>query len=188
MLVVKYSRRRTAACAGISLRHRGFTLTEYTSRSAQEQPSSSTRYLVMRSENHWLASHQQHVRNMARVSPSLSVLRNLSLSACWRIGTSYDTTIHLIVALSSTTARSARVSRIPRDWTDDREKTIRSYNNQPILRIPIVAHREIFCRCFAVVTAPSCPFLETRSLSLPTFLSWLLLYHLPSSLVWTGLT
>lgn len=61
------------------LRHRGFTLTEYTSRNAQEQPSSSMRYLVMRGENHWLASHQQHVRNMARVSLSLSVLRNLSL-------------------------------------------------------------------------------------------------------------
>lgn len=97
------------------LRHRGFTLTEYTSRNAQEQPSSSMRYLVMRGENHWLASHQQHVRNMACISPSLSVLRNLSFSACWWTGTSYDTTIHIIIVFFATAARSARVFRASHD-------------------------------------------------------------------------
>ena len=109
---VMYLRRRFMQTR---LRHRGFTLTEYTSRNAQEQPSSSMRYLVMRGENHWLASHQQHVRNMACISPSLSVLRNLSFSACWWTGTSYDTTIHIIIVLFATAARYAHVFRASHD-------------------------------------------------------------------------
>lgn len=49
----------------------------------------------------------------------------------------------------------------------------------------ILTHREIFCHCFVVVTAPSCPFLETHSLSLPTFLPGC--FSTTSHPVWSGL-
>lgn len=142
----------------------------HTSRNAQEQPSSSTRYLMVRGENHWLASHRQHVRNIGtRLSLFLRPSRSRSFLRV--LGTSYDTTLHLIVASSSTTARALRPPRFSR-IDGRRSREARSITDTPD---SIVAHREICCHRFVVVAAPSCPFLETRSLSLPYLSTWLLL-------------
>lgn len=127
------------------------------------------RYLMMRGENHWLASHRQHVRNVARVSLSLSALRGLSLSSrvCLVPATIPRCTSSSPFSQRRHVPHALRFPRFPRS-TGDRWRTDRSITDT---LDSIVAHREIFCHRFVVATAPSCPFLETRSLSLPTFLS-----------------
>lgn len=119
-----------------------------------------------------------------RLSFSFRPSQSLSFSACWRIGTSYDTTIHFIVALFSTAApfRHAFTAFLAIGQTIEERPIVHQSVDTPD---SIVAHREIFCHRFAVVTAPSCPFLETRSLSLPTFL--LGCFSTTSRPTWSGL-
>lgn len=132
----------------------------------------STRYLMMRGENHWLVSHQ-HVRSVRHASlllvsspPSFPLLDNLfcALANC---GTSYATT-HLIIAFFRPSKNSGTFrAHFAAPYAMDDRMMLNEHQFVPI-RTPSLSPTVNPPGTSLQRSAPSCPFLETRSLSLPT--------------------